>query len=210
MDLVTTVKKDEIVVGGSINIGMQELVSVGVARMERKFRRKVKELTKEVEEVDRLIKKYDDEIMETSELKIPTKIKEANEVLTKTFKSLELKHVVASLNIEVDISNEKNFFQLLVKTETSYRDSSIQLVSDSIEFSKTQKEAKDNLEKNQKKKDELTRGIVEIRRKLSDVNVLERQMKAHVVESQLHATEEGKKLLDSALEKLDESLDILG
>lgn len=204
----------DLVVHKQITIDMQALVTVGLAKAERMLRAQLKESGSIINEltanVDRVKKQFGPE----AERAVPTAIVKARDTLNATYKELKLNRFKAALDIDCDMTNQKNCYTLLMKhtRNTGYgdHDDEIRILEDTCDFTAAQLALSTELEELQEKLDTQRQFSVDTRRKLSDFGALERQIHARVVEQELKKTADGEAILAAAMSQFMDDIKMLG
>jgi len=187
-----------------------DLVTVAVAKGERILKNQLTAKKAEIEETKNLITK--NKSGQTKMLKnmlhpFKAAVAELNKTLKKITKDDSFS-ISSDFNNEYDYKLEKH----VLKNRFSVSFSRKTIAAKFLPLTKAQKDAIKEEEDLGKALKELQKSALEIKRKISDIPMLERQMRAKVMEAQLKMTDEGSALLDQLLEKsgLDSSLKLLG
>lgn len=196
-----------------LNIGMDQMVSVGVAKLERQLKTKIKEIRATIDVLKKKIEKLNGSMPKMAEAALPDVVKKARKKFETAIKSLEIKDVTFDTLINVDTDKQKNLYELtMTKNEGNYYGgkSTIKLVKHSCAFTPDQKKCLDELSSMGTSLQTNNRMIVTLQQKLADAPAMERQMKARIVEQQLSTSEAGKQILDNMLANFDIDLEMLG
>jgi len=206
---VTTTK--EIAFNGEVRIGMSEMVSVGVARMERQFKVTIKTLREDVKTLNKDIEAKICAASKISETLVPDNVAAASKKLQAAFDLIEgIKDVKIDYSAKIYRDTGQVEYLLTIDKKNSYGSNAISLISGKIPISKEMKDLYKESDHVAKIIKEKQTKIMELTRKMSDVSFLERQLKARIVEDQLNKSEDGRALLNSAVSKFEEDMDLLG
>ena len=208
-------QENAIEVSSKIDINMDQLVMVGTAHIERTLKGKIKDLMSVIRTLRSELKIAEKKLPVETENALPKDVLASKQKLESLFKLLKIEHVNLVVSISIDVENEVNQYQLdlQAKKKSSYgRDliDEMLLIKSSCNLTESQKLVMEQINGIKEKLDEKNEVVVELRRKLADVDSMERQMRARVVESQLSKTEQGKDLLESIMAKFDEDIELMG
>ena len=199
-------------VATEVKIDMTKILSVGVAKMERKIGQAVKELQREAAELDKRIAAKHKESESLLKNLVPAKMLE----IGKQIRAWGLSGVQAEIDIQVvtpspsanrATSSGYTLAQLFLKAKDAGRTT---LFREQIDLTEEQLAIKEVISALNNTKSALTSKIIGLKGKLADVPKLERQMQARLVEQQLRKSEDGGQILDNLMDELDADIDFLG
>lgn len=200
---------NEVSVISNVEIDMKAIITVGIARAERKYKEQLKDLNKIAEDLTSDIEaiSFDEE----AKTMIPDKIKNAHDNIEKSFRDIGSNVAKVTLDINVDVQKRRNEYTLgIASKDKGYRGFSCQLTQETVNFNSDQVIKADRLKDLEKKLHENRKQSVTLRSKLNDFPSLERQIHARVVEQQLQSSTEGKAILEAALRRFEEDTLLLG
>lgn len=205
---LTIVNQGAVQVSADVEIDMKEIVSVGVAKMERKFGIRIKELQNKSTELAAEETKVEDAISEICKELTPQSIK----VLQGQFTLIVDCGLSTKLDRSINLSNNTNHYVFLLNKDGFHgaNNQSMTLSIQTIPFSDEQMELSDTISGLNDQRHSVSTEIVSLRQKMDDVPKLERQMRARVVESQLTKTEDGKQILDTLMSQFEDDLSFIG
>jgi len=195
------------VIESKIDINMQELVSVGLAKMETRFTQKIKDLNSEVKILKGNFTYNVKEMDDICEGLIPE-----NFISIKDFLNVsDLTGYKAHISSSHEEKQSRNFFilelkKLNVQNNQYYNHSTISLKVDSIELIESQTTLLINQVALTALMNDKNLEIVIYRRRMGNINKLERQIRARITEAQLNKTERGQELLASFKESFEDDL----
>jgi hypothetical protein len=203
-----TIASTALSISGKININMQELVSVGLAKMESRFTARIKEHTGEVTALKSEIKAAEASIDAIIESLIPDEFTAIKEYLN----NAQLDSHTASIKSSYEVNQSLNFFILEIinaNHNRQYGTSGVSLKVKNIPMTDAQKrwlvvisEAKETItEKNNI--------IVKYRQRMGNINKLERQIRARITETQLNKSQDGKDLLASFMDEFENDIEAM-
>jgi len=201
-----------IAISGDIKIGMSEMVSVGVARMERRFKMNIKSLKEEVVVLNQELADKTEAINPLVEKAIPKEIIDANDTLQKTLDTIDIvKGVKIDYSAIINHTTKNIDYSLkIISKKSGWGNQETLLASGKCPFTKELIVAHRGIDAIYEILKEKQTAIMNLTRKMNDVSFLERQLKARLVEDQLNKSEDGKSLLNSAVSQFEEDLDLLG
>lgn len=209
---VPVIQQNGLAVKTTIDFDLQSVVSVGVARAERKLRISIKEKTARLKELktrkDALLNAIGKAAMDSA----PDYFKEAAKKLEDVAKLLRLKDDVVLVKAIADTDARKNRFKVVMTVDTGGYSGPSQTTIATTKSVFTEAQIKDDntIQDINVEMGEINNAIIDMRRKLSDFPALERQLRAHVIETEMNKTEDGKALLDAAMSKFEADLDLMG
>lgn len=203
MNQVQVVSKTE------ITLDMEKIAIIGIAKGEKKFKERLKTLKAELSKVDKEIEELSEKLKSEAKVAVPEKVKNAVSSFENAIKSLEIKTKV-EMNIEVHLHTKKNNFSVQLANNVGYGMRKFELFESSSDFSDSQNRILSDIESREKKLEELSSELIDLRRKLADVPGLERQIKANIAEQELKKTEEGRQILSTLDNGFEESIRLLG
>lgn len=204
-----TVQNNTVAINSELKIGMQDIVSVGVAKMEKQMKMSIKDLQGKIEGLKKERLSVEKEFEAETVLAIPQDILDIEAELEEMFKKFDGQSV--DHKVEADISRQKNNYWLRLKQKNhrAYNGEWL-LTNGTVPFSEKQKELQAKMEEIEDKIQKISEASAVTRRKLHDVDSLERQMKARVIENQIKKTSNGQELLDTIMEQFDADLEMIG
>lgn len=202
---VTVLSKTE------INIDMEKVAIVGIAKGERKFKEELKSKKKELSNLEKESEGLYTRMNKEAENAVPEDVRNAKSIFENKFKELGI-DITSKLSINVNEREKTNSFSLSFLKEKGnyYSDKTMEVLKSVSDFSERQKTLLNDIKEKDKQINIVSDRIVELRRKLTDMNSLERQVKASIIENELNKSAEGKALLSKIEEGFDENIKLLG
>lgn len=201
----------EMQVVSNIDIDMEKIISVGVAKAERELKKRLMDSTKNLKLLKDDVKKLHDEIKKEAESTIPKALLDGQKKILEALKLLGVNKPKPVIETTVNMGTELNEFEMYLKeNDGGYYSSKTNLTSSNVVFSTTQKRLLKDLKKKENDVKDVSNAISRYRRQLSDVNSIERQMKARVVEKELKNFEGGEALLEMMMAEFTNDMKLLG
>jgi hypothetical protein len=197
-------------VNGSVEIGMNDLICVGIARIEKKIKISISDLKEVIKKENEMISKLGEEFKITTKDATPIDmIKDgiAIETVFSKLSSVSKNDLIVTTTTEFMAHNNTNLCRISVASENK---SKMTISSRTFDLTSAQKEI---IEKIDLCKEEISLAeekIINLKRKLSDFPTLERQLKARIVESQLSQSDVGRELLDATIDKIEADFNFIG
>jgi hypothetical protein len=204
-DLVVT--NNAVAINSELKIGMQDIVSVGVAKMEKQLKMSIKELQEKNEGLKKERQSVEKQFEAETILAIPQDILDIETELEEMLKKLKDQSV--DHKIEANMSRQINNYSMRLKRKQGYSGEWL-LANGIVPFSEKQKELQAKMEEIDDKVQKVSEASIVIKKKLHDVDSLERQMRARVIENQIKKTSNGQELLDTIMEQFDADLEMIG
>lgn len=194
-----------VTIATNVEIDMPKIVSVGVAKMEKRIAKKIAELQSDHKAVVSQITDKNKEMDDLCKATTPDSFS-AFEAGVKLFPDKKFYlDVQTQLRVQQKLNNH-----CLTLNNSSHGNQGLVLKNAAIPYTDDQETLHEKIQDLTSDASELLQKIVELKQKLSDVPKLERQMQARVVEKQLEQTSEGQQVLDSIMEQFDEDFDFIG
>jgi len=199
---------------GNFDFDKRDLVSVAVARAERKIRGAIKLGTEVLDKAEKALADKKDEMTKLSDIQ-PDKVKkfiaQYKKHIAPLFSGKSEIEWEGTLGNKLGKSEQENIYNITVKTEShkNGRDT-LNFPAIRIPLTKAQrlttKQVFAIITEVRTAEDDL----IDAKRKLNDMPTFERQVKAAVVEAQLKGSAEGRKLLTTMEKNFEKTLKLLG
>jgi hypothetical protein len=192
-----------------IEINMESLVSLGIAKAERKLKLQQRSLSEKAADLKKDIEKFNKKIQDICDKSVPKTIEKLKTDMSAVFKATKFSSKT-SLDITclVVLDKRENVYQAFITVnESSMVEGCLKIAHVTVPFTREQRSLLERIEDARLEINQVNTDIVKIRSKLADFPTLERQIRAHVVEHELSKTTEGMQVINTALADLEKNLD---
>jgi len=204
-------KELEIVTEPTLTIDMQQIVTVGIARGERNLRNSIKAQKEACTALDSEIKRLETKLQNAVGMAIPEKVRSVETQLCDVLKQLDFADPESCVIVNAKIMPEKRLVSVTMQLkQNSEYSSNIALYSMQVPYTDEMTGIADELEEKTKARGESAAGIVVLRKQLSDIGSIERQIRARVVEAEMNKSATGRSILDAALKSFEDDMKLLG
>lgn len=194
----------------SLEFNKDDVAAIVIAEAEKKMRLTIKDLKSSIVKTDLLIDDANDKFIQIGENLIKTNLADKLKTIRSGIKATKIKELSVDLNMS--INSHKNSCTISISTTTPQGSNKIgiKIESKSFDITAAQKTLQTKLEKLENNKTDLINETIKWRKKLSDMPMLERQVKAALAKRQVEKMAGGTQMVKALINNLDSTVKLLG
>jgi hypothetical protein len=199
----------EIVPTASLDFNKEDIAAIAIAEAEVKMRETFNTVRNQISDLEKAIEEINDEIRILGEDAISKKTESTLKNINAGLKVTKIKNIEVQLSKSVE--NDQNRYSITIILKDKDRVLSQMIVEkDSFPFIQTQTTALKKYFKLEDQKKQLNNEAMNWRRKLADMPMLERQIRAKLARNQIEKTKEGRAMIDELVKNFDQTVKLLG
>ena len=205
----------EIVQTANLDFDKEDIAAIAIAEAEIKMRETVKTIRKHIVDIENAINETEDRIHILGNDAITKKTATTLKNIKAGLKTTKIKTISAELNISVNVVSTTdvpiNHYSIRIILKNKDRLISEMIIErDSFPAIQSQLTEMKKLHELENQKATLTSEAMDWRRKLSDMPMLERQIKAKLARHQIEKTVEGRAMINELIKNFDQTVKLLG
>jgi len=193
----------------SMQFDKEDVAAIAIAEAEKKMRRTIKDIKVKLSEIGKNMNEAEAMFKALGEEAIAQKTNAKMKIISAGIKATKIKDLETTLHKTINFSNHSaNRYEIAIEMPGPH--AHITVEKESIEITGQQKVQLKKHEKLSEIKKELVADSINWRKKLADMPMLERQVKATLARRQVETTKEGKAMVAAMIANFDQTIELLG